>query len=121
MQYLVRYRAADGAERFEEVATLEGAIAMVERLRNEEGVSDTRVYRHVPLEVRTYYKVVPREEQAAGGTQTRPAAPDADDAPPGAMPLSGARPSARPAGEDKPDRGEDAEAAEDRRSLFSRS
>lgn len=96
MQYLVRYTTPEGVDRYEEVATLEAAIALVERLRNEEGRSDVRMYRQVPLEVRTYYKVVVREGEAPREDEV-PRTGEAPHAgmspvPPGAMPLSPSSP-----------------------------
>lgn len=112
MQYLVRYRTPDGIDRYEEIATVEGAIALVERLRNEQGVSDVRVYRQVPIEIRTYYKVVVHDE-----SQQEPIV----EAPPGAMPL-GARPVARPSGEPAVEEAaEPDEPVAGKRALFTRS
>lgn len=125
MDHAVHYRTGDGETTFEEAASLEAAVAMVERLRNDEGVSDIRVYKQVPIEFKTYYKV----SVVDGSAASAPAAPSAPTAtpapeaapstpPPGAMPL-GQTPAASPAtatpaapaeGEDESKRG----------SLFSR-
>jgi hypothetical protein len=79
MSYAVHYRDASGESRLEDVTSLEAAIELVERLRNEDGASDVRAFREVPLEVRTYYKVVAREEDNGAVRK---------DPPPGAMPLA---------------------------------
>jgi predicted component of type VI protein secretion system len=95
MGYAVHYRDAAGDSRLEDVSSLEAAVELVERLRNEDGASDVRAFREVPLEVRTYYKVVALEEQGATVGHQAP--------PPGAMPL--APPPARvdvPAAPDEP-------------------
>ena len=78
MSYAVHYRDASGESRLEDVTSLEAAIELVERLRNEDGASDVRAFREVPLEVRTYYKVVAVEEDGAARKEP----------PPGAMPLA---------------------------------
>lgn len=70
MGYAVCHRDATGTTRIDDVASLDAAVAAVERLRNEDGATDVRVFREVPIEVRTYYKVVVTEE-----------APVADDTP----------------------------------------
>jgi hypothetical protein len=80
MGYAVHYRDAAGENRLEDVTSVEAAIELVERLRNEDGASDVRAFREVPLEVRTYYKVVALEPDEP--TVTR------NDPPPGAMPLA---------------------------------
>jgi hypothetical protein len=79
MGYAVHYRDAAGESKLEDVTSLEAAVELVERLRNEDGASEVRAFREVPLEVRTYYKVVALDEQGATGRQ---------DPPPGAMPLA---------------------------------
>lgn len=76
MGYAVHYRDAAGAAKLEDVESLDVALERVEQLRNEDGASDVRVFREVPIEVRTYYKVVAVE----GKHDVEP--------PPGAMPLS---------------------------------
>jgi hypothetical protein len=94
MGYAVAYRDAAGEARLEDVTSLEGAVELVERLRNEDGASDVRAFREVPLEVRTYYKVVAVEgngapvpvDEVPAPVDELPAAPQ--DPPPGAMPLS---------------------------------
>lgn len=86
MSHAVHYRAADGDPRFEQAGSLEQALAQVERLRNEEGVSDVRVYREVPIAFRTYYKATVAEEEPA--TSVPPVVESTPTPPPGAMPLS---------------------------------
>jgi hypothetical protein len=59
MGYAVCHRDETGTLKVEDVASLDAAVEVVERLRNEDGASDVRVFREVPIEieVRTYYKV----------------------------------------------------------------
>ena len=95
MSHAVHFRSSDGSTTFEPVGSLEDALARVERLRNDEGVSEVRVYREVPVAFRAYYKatVVEDEQQpeasaaastpVAGSAPATPASP-----PPGAMPLA---------------------------------
>lgn len=79
MGYAVHYRDAAGENRLEDVTSLEAAVELVERLRNEDGASDVRAFREIPLEVRTYYKVVALEGEGQAARH---------DPPPGAMPLA---------------------------------
>ncbi len=75
MGHAVHYRDAAGAAQIVDVPSLDAALELVERLRNDDDTSDVRVFREVPIEVRTYYRVVALEEdvaRAAGG-------PDAAD------------------------------------------
>jgi hypothetical protein len=106
MGFGLRYRTSDGAPRFTDVATLDEAVAEVERLRNEEDVADVKVYREVPITFRPYYRVVvdgeatevpvpPAPEPAlepVGAAQPVGDGPGAVDRaplqpPPGAMPI----------------------------------
>jgi hypothetical protein len=59
MPHMVIFRSAEGKPGYHQAETLDDAVRFVERLRNQEGVDDTRVFRmqEVPLEVKTYYKV----------------------------------------------------------------
>jgi hypothetical protein len=92
MGHAVHYRNAAGESRLEDVPTLAAAVELVERLRNEDDAQDVRVFREVPLEVRTYYKVVVAEDETpvAEPVPAPPARsePTSDEPPPGAMNLS---------------------------------
>jgi predicted component of type VI protein secretion system len=98
MGHAVHYRNAAGEARLEDVPSLSAAVELVERLRNEDGASDVRVFREVPLEVKTYYKVVVAEEAGeAEPAEDSPSVPVASvprpepvshEPPPGAMNLS---------------------------------
>ena len=134
MSHAVHFRSSDGSTTFEPVGSLEDALARVERLRNDEGVSEVRVYREVPVAFRAYYKatVVEDEQQpeapaaaaapAAGSGPATPASP-----PPGAMPLAPPPTSANgrddsvlegPGDADAPD--DESDSRGGRGSLFSR-
>lgn len=108
MDHAVHYRTSGGETTFEEAGSLEAAVAMVERLRNDEGVSDVRVYKQIPIEFKAYYKVsvVDGSGPAAAPSAAAPAAAPAPDAtppaapstpPPGAMPLGQSQPISSPA------------------------
>jgi hypothetical protein len=92
MGHAVHYRTAAGESRFEDVPSLEAAVELVERLRNEDGAEAVRVFREIPLEVRTYYKVVVAGDGGAlPEVVPAPAVrqePVSDEPPPGAMNLS---------------------------------
>lgn len=150
MQHAVHYLTSGGEQKFDEAASLEAAVAMVEQLRNEQGATEVRVFRQVPIEFKAYYKVAVLDEESGeqGGGQLRavpsaaavpsappppapapapaPAAPAASEPPPGSMlsPATVAAPAApAPApGDDAPAPADDDDAAEGKRSsLFSRS
>ena len=59
MEHVVFYPGADGAEAFRRAADLEGAVRLVESLRNDEGIGDVSVFSlsPVPLAFRTYVHV----------------------------------------------------------------
>lgn len=136
MGHAVHYRTSSGETRFEEAESLEAALAKVERLRNEGGVSDVRVFREVPIAFKAYYKVTVAEgDEATVGdtpspTSPPPAAPaSVDTPPPGAMPLTpsgvhagppAAAPEAVTSEDVDADAAPAAEAEGKRASLFSR-
>jgi hypothetical protein len=67
MGHAVHHRDAAGEIHLEEVASLEAALDLVARLRDD-GNSDVRLYREVPVEVRTYHRAVVMEEQPSTAT-----------------------------------------------------
>jgi len=81
MVYVVLSTDASGERTIDEADSLDAALQHVERLRNEDGVSDVRVLREVPIEVKTYYKVVAVEEEAASAAPAAATAPPAPPAP----------------------------------------
>jgi hypothetical protein len=93
MGHVVRYRTATGESRLDDVPSMDAAVELIERLRNDEGVEDVRLFREVPLRVRTYYKVVVDETDeapapAAVAPSGRPEPAADDEPPPGAMNLA---------------------------------
>jgi hypothetical protein len=76
MGHAVHYLDATGASRFELQPTLDAALEAVERLRNDGSSSDVRVFKEVPIQVRTYYKVV-----VADGEDGAPASEEVVEAP----------------------------------------
>ncbi|HEX2040455.1 MAG TPA: hypothetical protein VHF47_12070 [Acidimicrobiales bacterium] len=72
MSHMVVFRSAEGKPGYHQADTLDDAVRFVERLRNQEGVNDSRVFRmeEVPLEFRTYVKV-----EVAGTAPSEPAPP----------------------------------------------
>lgn len=57
MGYAVFHRDAAGTPTLEDVASIDEALAIVERSRNGDGPEDVRVFREIPVEVRTHYTV----------------------------------------------------------------
>lgn len=78
MEHVVFFPAHDGSPAFRRVATLEQAVALVEHLRNVEGVNDVTVHAltEVPLEFKAYYRVeMPGLAAAAPAPVVAPADP----------------------------------------------
>jgi hypothetical protein len=135
MSHSVHFRDAAGNVHLEDIGTLEAALERVEGLRNDDDVAEVRVFREVPIEVRTYYRVVAVDESAAlpavetlavaeaPGPEPAVSAPVAVlEAPSGAMMMSptpvAAVPDVAPEDVEVP---ADTGAGEHRRQLFSRS
>lgn len=59
MSHMVIFRTAEGKVGYHQTETLDEAVRFVERLRNEEHVTNTRIFRldEVPIEVKTYFRV----------------------------------------------------------------
>jgi hypothetical protein len=59
MPHMVVFRSGEGKPGYHQVESLDDAVRFVERLRNQEGIADCRVFRmdEVPLEFKTYVKV----------------------------------------------------------------
>ena len=57
--YMVIFHSGDGKPGYHQAESLDEAVHFVERLRNQEQVPDTRIFRmtEVPLEFKTYIKV----------------------------------------------------------------
>jgi hypothetical protein len=59
MRHLIVHHATDGGAVYHETDDLDGAVRLVERLRNVESVVDARIFslHEVPIEYRAYYRV----------------------------------------------------------------
>ena len=59
MPFMVIYRTSDGSSTFEQLDAIDEAALFVERLRNNEGVDQIRIYRmeEISFAFRPYYKV----------------------------------------------------------------
>lgn len=62
MSYTVHHVDAEGRGHLEDAASLEAALSAVEELQSDGRRSQVRVFKEVPIEVRTYYRVVAVEE-----------------------------------------------------------
>lgn len=91
MAHLVRHRAPSGEAVTSEVADLDAAVALVERLRNDERAEDVRVFAEVPLRFETYVKVT------VAGEAAEPA-PVVEEVPVAEPPAPPAAPMAPPPG-----------------------
>lgn len=85
MAHLVRHRTPSGDMVTTEVADLPEAVALVERLRNDDKAEDVRVYGEVPLRFETYVKVSVAGD-AAPDTAPEPAEATTVEAEPEAAP-----------------------------------
>lgn len=89
--HMVIFRSPEGKPGYHQTDDLEAAIRFVEHLRNEEGVSDARIFvmQEVPIEFRTYYKVevagrpgpLPTSAAVSSGEETGVEAPVEPPAP----------------------------------------
>jgi hypothetical protein len=63
---MVIFRRQDGKPGYHQADGVEDALRFVEMLRNQEKVSDARIFRmeEVPIEIRTYYKVELANEES---------------------------------------------------------
>lgn len=83
MAHLVRHRTPSGDMVTSEVADLEEAVALVERLRNDDKAEDVRVYAEVPLRFETYVRVsIAADESTEPSADEEPVPAPADTAPP---------------------------------------
>ena len=79
MTHMVIFRHPEGKAGYHQAENVDDAVRFVERLRNQEHVTDARIFRmeEVPIEFRTYYKV----ELASAAAPSPAAAPAAPAAP----------------------------------------
>ena len=111
MPHLVTFTSVEGKKGYHHCEELGDAVRFVERLRNNEGVSDAQVFRmeEVPLEVKTYFRVEVAGASPAPASPApaspapAPAAPPAMDATAEpAMVAMTPPPAADPGGEGRP-------------------
>ena len=71
---MVIFRRPDGKPGYHQADGVDDAIRFVEMLRNQEKVTDARIFRmeEVPIEIRTYYKVEVASEVATAVTGEEP-------------------------------------------------
>ena len=73
---MVIFRRPDGKPGYHQADGVDDAVRFVEMLRNQEKVTDARIFRmeEVPIEVRTYYKVEVAEAAEAAEESDPPLA-----------------------------------------------
>ena len=78
MPFMVIYRTLDGGSTYEQLEAIDEAALFVERLRNNEGVDQIRIYRmeEISFAFRPYYKV----ELGMAERQNTPAPPSSSTA-----------------------------------------
>lgn len=111
MPFMVIYRTSDGSSSFEQADAIDEAALFVERLRNQDGIDQIRIYRmeEISFAFRPYYKVelgmsdrqapapaaaTPAPEVVEVPLPPPPATPAADAAPAPGEPDDGPRPDA---------------------------
>ena len=100
MEHVVFWSGADGRPAFERTPSLDEAVGVVSRLRNDHGIDGARVYQlnEVPLTVRVEYKIeVPADKSAPMAAPAAPTAPVVPMAPPLEEVLAGGDVTAEPA------------------------
>lgn len=131
MEHIVRYRAPDGQEVTREASSLDEALALVEKLCNEDGISQVRVYQRIEVQFQTYYRATvaagsarPEPSAAPPATSDEPGAETPEpppEPPPGAMLLSPSpRSTAAEHAEGAESEDADGDQQQGRRTLFSR-
>ena len=90
MQHMVIYRSSEGKPSYHQSDELDGAVKFVERLRNDEQISDARIFQmdEVAIAIKTYYRVElaepgntePATDEPAGGTTGEMTGPTPVDA-----------------------------------------
>ena len=80
MTHMVIFRSPEGKPGYHQAEGLDAAMRFAEMLRNQEQVTDARIFRmdEVPIEFRTYYRV--EMASAAGSGDTASAAGSGDTA-----------------------------------------
>jgi hypothetical protein len=81
--HMVIFRGAEGKPGYHQADTLDGAVGFVERLRNDDGVTDVRVFRmeDVPIEFKPYFRVEVVDHTAAAADVEAPVAEAATPTP----------------------------------------
>jgi hypothetical protein len=66
---MVVFRSTEGKPGYHQAEALDDAVRFVERLRNQENITEARIFRmeEVPIEFKTYYRV---EVAGPGGAAT---------------------------------------------------
>ena len=90
MTHMVIFRHPEGKAGYHQAENVDDAVRFVERLRNQEHVTDARIFRmeEVPIEFRTYYKVElgnGSSPKAPAAARTEPANGDAAELAPQAV------------------------------------
>jgi len=84
VSYMVLYTGLDGGTSFGRCDELPGAVAEVERLRNEQSIEDAKIYRleEVKFEIKPYFRVeLPETAADAPSAVAPPSALESDEPP----------------------------------------
>ena len=82
MSHMVVFRSSEGKPGYHQAEALDDAIKFVERLRNQEQVTEARIFRmqEVPIEFKTYYRVEVSAASASAEPASEAAPADAGEA-----------------------------------------
>ena len=74
MPHMVVFRSNEGKPGYHQAEALDDAVKFVERLRNQENVTEARIFRmqEVPIEFKTYYRVEVGTGSAEPTAEARP-------------------------------------------------
>jgi hypothetical protein len=72
---MVMFRSTEGKPGYHQAESLDDAVKFVERLRNQEQVTEARIFRmqEVPIEFKTYYRVEVNSGSAEPAADQTPA------------------------------------------------
>ena len=78
MPHMVIFRDVEGRAGYHQAEGLDDAVRFVEQLRNEQNISETRIFsmQEVPIEFRPYYRVTLAAAPMVGEPETPAPAPD---------------------------------------------
>ena len=89
MSYMVIFRTPDGKPGYQQADAVQEAVEAVERLRNQDGVENVRIYRmeEVAFEYKVHYTVELKDPAIGTGAPVESGAPESSDTAPPEAPV----------------------------------